>query len=56
MMSPEFQKAKCEKCEFVDKLAADSWFRFLGCRHKPYHGKWVAEIEVCPKENDDETD
>lgn len=48
-MSPEFQKTNCENCEFVCKLSADIWFRFLGCKHNPYHGKWLAEIEECPK-------
>jgi hypothetical protein len=26
---------------------------FLGCRHEPYKGKWVAEIKECPKEGED---
>ena len=48
-MTPEEQVELCEKCEFVDKLSADIGFNFLGCRYKPYKGKWVAEIETCPK-------
>lgn len=35
----------CEKCYGVS-----AWnFDFLGCYHKPYKGKWIEEIKVCPK-------
>lgn len=54
-MTPEEQKTKCEKCKFMMKVSMRPWL-FLGCTHKPYKGKWVAEIDSCPKEATDEAD
>lgn len=41
----------CEKCEYARKIyaAPDNW-SFKGCTHKPYKGKFCAEIKECPKE------
>ena len=41
---------RCTGCEYSDVVrAAPTGFMFLGCRHAPYKGKWVAEIKECPK-------
>ena len=46
---------RCTGCEYSDVVrAAPTGFMFLGCRHKPYSGKWVAEIKECPKEGEAE--
>lgn len=52
-MTPKDQHEKCEKCEY-GKVFGSSCppFRFIGCCYKPYKGKWVAEIEKCPKDGD----
>lgn len=44
-------KNRCEGCEFATKISAkmDNW-SFIGCMHEPYKGKWIVEIEDCPKE------
>ena len=47
-MSPDEQKSKCEKCEFMRRYSMRPWV-MLGCTHKPYKGKWVAEINKCPR-------
>ena len=43
-------KQRCEKCEYKHIVHADGGFMFNGCYHRPYIGKWVAEIKDCPKE------
>ena len=40
---------RCHVCPYVEVIRAQENFMFLGCRHEPYRGKWVAEIEECPK-------
>lgn len=43
----EVEKCKtCEKCQVIRK---DRFGIYLGCYENPYKGKWVAEIEECPK-------
>lgn len=44
-------KNRCEGCEFAKRISAQmgNW-SFIGCTYKPYDGKWIAEIEDCPKE------
>lgn len=41
---------RCLVCPYVEVIRAQENFMFLGCRHEPYRGKWVAEIDECPKE------
>ena len=41
---------RCKGCPYADVVRAQGNFMFLGCRHNPYKGKWVAEIKNCPKE------
>jgi hypothetical protein len=40
---------RCKGCPYADVIRAQENFMFLGCRHEPYRGKWVAEIKSCPK-------
>lgn len=40
----------CGKCEHSNGIFAQDGFMFLGCKFPPYRGKWVAQIEECPKE------
>lgn len=44
-------KEECSKCEYAKRVCAGpgNWF-FTGCYYGDYHGKWVIEIEKCPKE------
>lgn len=44
--------SKCLKCRssaMVGTINRPS-FRFLGCYSGPYDGKWVIEIDECPKD------
>lgn len=41
-------KGRCEGCLHASIIYAGNW-SFVGCRHKPYKGKWVVEIKKCPK-------
>lgn len=44
-------KNRCEGCEFAKRISAQmSNWSFIGCTHEPYKGKWIVEIEDCPKE------
>ncbi|MBQ8279510.1 MAG: hypothetical protein IJZ23_06990 [Roseburia sp.] len=43
------QKQRCEGCEYVRKVYGTGGWCFIGCYHRPYTGKWVAEIKECPK-------
>lgn len=43
-------KGRCDGCKFLKVVHANGGFSFYGCYHKPYHGKWVAKIKDCPKE------
>ena len=40
---------ECSKCRFRKIFDCDDNFKILGCMHEPYHGKWVVEIDECPK-------
>ena len=50
------EKGRCNPCQFARCVEASEGFRFLGCYHKPYCGKWVAEIKECPKIYEDVTE
>ena len=43
-------KQRCEDCEYKRLVHAGGGFLFNGCYHRPYIGKWVANIKDCPKE------
>ena len=43
------QKERCDGCKHCKLVHSNGGFSFYGCRYKPYHGKWVAEIKDCPK-------
>lgn len=40
-------EGRCKGCNYVRIVWAGNW-SFPGCCHKPYRGKWCAEIEECP--------
>ena len=44
-------KRHCRGCEYIRRIgsAGEEW-TFMGCIHPPNEGKWIAEIEKCPKE------
>ena len=46
-------KGRCNPCEYSKCIVANTQWMFLGCCHEPYHGKWVKEIEHCPKMEDE---
>lgn len=43
---------RCKGCEYARSVVGTGQWMFLGCYHKPYRGKWVLEIENCPKEGE----
>ncbi len=45
------QTRYCEKCESMQPMYFSKNFVIMGCRHKPYRGKWVAEIDKCPRDD-----
>jgi hypothetical protein len=48
----ELEQTKyCEKCESMQPMYFSKNFVIMGCRHKPYRGKWVAEIDKCPRDD-----
>ena len=50
----DYKRGRCNPCPYAEEMnSSDGWF-FLGCFHKPYNGKWVAEIKDCPKEREDD--
>lgn len=38
-----------KECEYCHGITAQDGWRFKGCCHQPYKGKFVAEIIKCPK-------
>ncbi len=40
---------ECKGCKYARSLNATGGFRFLGCEFPPYKGKWIAELDKCPK-------
>lgn len=55
MSDIETQRDKrCKNCEDARVVYATGGFKFLGCSHKPYKGKWIIEIESCPLEVENE--
>lgn len=43
-------KQRCKGCKYKRIVHAGGGFSFNGCYHRPYKGKWVANIKECPKE------
>ena len=43
----------CGRCDSCKCLNAQDGWEFYGCFHEPYNGKWIAEIEECPKDEYD---
>lgn len=44
----------CHSCPYAKRVYTGSSWYFIGCYCSPYHGKCVAEIERCPKEEQHE--
>lgn len=44
-MTDEFITKNCTQCKDCYLIASHMY----GCGHMPYKGKWIAEIEVCPR-------
>lgn len=42
----------CKFCNNCKEVRANGGFVFFGCYHKPYKGKWIAEIKDCPLEQE----
>ncbi len=41
----------CKKCEYCYRFSCgNQWF--MGCKYPPYQGRWIKQIERCPKEQD----
>lgn len=47
-------RGRCDGCCDCRIIQANGGWSFNGCFHEPYHGKWVAEIENCPKVKEEE--
>jgi len=43
---------ECKECKDCKMTIVDNC-KYRGCFHPPYKGKWVLEIEHCPKEEKD---
>jgi ribosomal protein L40E len=54
MVKECMQLDKCRLCKYAEPIQATSNFRFVGCYHHPYKGKWIAEIKECPKKQKSE--
>lgn len=48
------EAGRCFTCKYCKIVHANSGWMFYGCYHYPYSGKWVVEIEECPKEKREE--
>lgn len=42
-------EARCKGCEYCRFIKAQDEWSFHGCFCEPYKGKWIAQIENCPK-------
>lgn len=40
--------SRCSHCSSSRVVTCTDGFKFLGCFHSPYNGKWCVEIETCP--------
>ena len=45
----EEKPERCKGCEYRHIVHTNGGWDFYGCYHRPYTGKWVAEIKDCPK-------
>ena len=44
---------RCKGCEHRRTINAQGDWWFHACYHKPYRGKWIVEIEKCPRTKED---
>ena len=42
------QNLNCEFCKSCKGVTAYDGFKFRGCFHEPYKGKWIVEVKECP--------
>lgn len=40
---------RCRNCDSCKEVRVTVNWSFYGCYHTPYIGKWIAEIQDCPK-------
>ena len=40
---------RCGECEYCKSVNAGNDWWFKGCFCDPYRGKWISEIDNCPK-------
>ena len=45
LVCPHNNNKECEYCHMIS--AQDGW-KFRGCFHSPYKGKFISEIKECP--------
>lgn len=43
------ETSRCEGCAYARTVYTNGNWKFIGCYHRPYTGKWVAEIKECPR-------
>ena len=41
---------RCKGCNYCKKVREQNKWWFYGCYCRPYNGKWIIEIENCPRE------
>ena len=46
----------CRKCEYSYRFSSQDGCWFIGCKYPPFRGRWVAQIEECPKDKDHPTE
>ena len=46
---------RCKGCKYCKRVYAQNDWCFHGCYCRPYTGKWIIEIENCPRETVEET-
>lgn len=53
-MTDEFREDKCRKCRYCRAIFYFKGRPYYGCFHLPYKGKFLGEIEECPKGKEEE--
>lgn len=49
-------RGRCDGCRNCRTVHANGGWSFCGCYHEPFRGKWVAEIQNCPKGKEEESE
>ena len=53
-MISKFREDKCSKCKDCKAIFTYMGRPYYGCYHVPYKGKFLGEIEECPKAKEEE--